>query len=76
MYKMKEEKEMGKVKAWAMDCEEMFWDGAQDVVIECENYEQFVEVMKPQLDLVVHLDKQEIDFGLSDIWGEYVESTK
>ena len=41
---------------WILDNEEMFWDGAQDVILECDTFEEFVGVMKPQMDLVVHLN--------------------
>lgn len=67
---------MGKVKAWAMDLEEQFFEAAGDVVIECENYKQFIEVMTPQMDMVVHMDKSDVDNILSDIWYEYCESTR
>lgn len=72
MYRMRnEEKEMGKVKSWAMDLEEQFFDAASDIVLECENYKQFIEVMKTQMDLVVHMDKSDVEYILSDIWYEY-----
>ena len=67
---------MGKVKAWAMDLEEQFFEAAGDVTIECENYQQFIEVMTPQMDMVVHMDKSDVYSILSDIWYEYCESTR
>ena len=62
---------MGKVKAWAMDLEEQFFDAAGDIVMECDNYTQFIEVMKSQMDLVVHMKKADVENILSDIWYEY-----
>ena len=49
--------------------EEMFWDGAQDVILECDSFEDFVGVMKPQMDLVVHLDN--VEDQLSEMWNEF-----
>ena len=62
---------MGKVKAMAMDMEEMFFEGAQDVIIECESFMEFLEVMKPQLDLVAHMDRLQVDCILAEMWNEF-----
>jgi len=45
---------MAKMKNLIMDMEEMFWEGAQDIVHEYQNFLDFEEVMKNQKDLVKH----------------------
>lgn len=62
---------MGKVKAMAMDMEDMFFDGAADVVHECEDFEQFYDLMRPQLDLVKHMDIVEVVNILNGIWNDF-----
>lgn len=62
---------MGKVKAVAMDMEDMFFDAAADVVHECEDFEQFYDLMRPQLDLVKHMDVHEIVNILNGIWNDF-----
>jgi len=61
---------MGKVKAWCMDLEEQFFEAAADVCHECESFEEFEDVMKPQLDLVRHMDKEEIHDVMCEIWND------
>ena len=62
---------MGKVKSMAMDMEDMFFDAAAEVVLECEDFEQFYNLMRPQLDLVKHMDIVEVVNILNGIWNEY-----
>ena len=62
---------MGKVKAMAMDMEEMFFDAAGDVIHECDHFSEFVDVMKPQMDLVSHMSPQDVDCILSEMWNEF-----
>lgn len=62
---------MGKVKGMAMDMEDMFFDAAAEVVLECEDFEQFYNLMRPQLDLVKHMDIVEVVNILNGIWNEY-----
>ena len=62
---------MGKVKAMCMDNEEMFFEAASDVILECESFQEWVDLMKPQMDLVVHMDKDDVFNSLSEIWNEY-----
>lgn len=68
---------MGKMKALAMDMEEMFFEAANDVVLECESFEDFYDLMRPQLDLVKHMDIQEVVNILNgiwnDSWGDFIE---
>lgn len=45
---------MGMGANYVIECEEMFWDGAQDIVHEYPNFLDFEEVMKKQMDLVNH----------------------
>lgn len=53
-----------------LDDQEMFWEGAQDVVIECESFQEFVGMMKPQMDLVVNIPQEEIIEDLHELWNE------
>ena len=62
---------MGQVKAMAMDLEDQFFDAAAEVVMECECYEEFFELMKRQIDMVAHMDITEVDSALTEIWNEY-----
>ena len=54
---------------WILDNEEMFFEGAGDVIHECESFEEFVGIMKPQMDLVPHLDN--VEEQLSEMWNEF-----
>ena len=58
------------MSSWILDNEEMFYDGAQDVILECESYQEFLSVMEPQMDLVVHLPTEEVYNNLSEMWNE------
>ena len=58
------------MSSWILDNEEMFYDGAQDVITECESYEEFLGMMKPQLDLVAHLPLEQVLDNLSELWNE------
>ena len=64
---------MAKVKSMAMDMEDMFFDAAGEVVFECDDFEQFYDLMRPQLDLVKHMAIQEVVNILAGIF-EDVES--
>lgn len=56
---------------YVMSLEEQFFDAAQDVVHECTDFEQFYDLMRSQLDLVKHMDIQEVVNILNGIWSEY-----
>tara|TARA_B100001113_G_C21094868_1_gene616088 strand:+ start:341 stop:550 length:210 start_codon:yes stop_codon:yes gene_type:complete len=58
-----------------LDNEEMFFDGANDVIIECDTFEEFLEMMKPQMDLVVHLDdvEERLSAMYHDAWSDMKE---
>lgn len=63
---------MGKVKAMAMDLEELFFEEAFYVVQECDSFREFCNLMKDQHgDLVVHMDKEDVFNTLTEIWNEY-----
>lgn len=62
---------MGKVKAMAMDLEELFFEEAFYVVHECESFEEFCNLMKDQHgDLVKHMTIGEVNDQLSGIWND------
>ena len=57
------------MSGWILDNEEMFFEGANDVLHECESFQEFVGIMKPQMDLVPHLDN--VEEQLSEMWNEF-----
>ena len=57
------------MSSWILDNEEMFFEGANDVLHECESFQEFVGIMKPQMDLVSHLDN--VEEQLSEMWNEF-----
>lgn len=62
---------MGKVKSWIMDNVEKFYTIADNTASECETYMEFVERMKPHMDLLTGSDDaDEITYVLGDIWDE------
>ena len=57
------------MSGWILDNEEMFFEGANDVLHECESFQEFVGIMKPQMDLVPHLDN--VEEQLSEMWNDF-----
>lgn len=57
------------MSSYVMDCEEQFYEGAEDVKIECDNIEDFMSIMSSQLDLVKHLELSEVTEVLKEIWS-------
>ena len=57
------------MSSWILDNEEMFFEGANDVLHECESFEEFKKVMAPQMDLVAHLDN--VSEQLSEMWNDF-----
>ena len=57
------------MSSWILDNEEMFFEGANHVLHECESFQEFVGIMKPQMDLVSHLDN--VEEQLSEMWNEF-----
>ena len=57
------------MSGWILDNEEMFFEGANDVLHECESFQEFVGIMKPQMDLVSHLDN--VEEQLSEMWNDF-----
>ena len=57
------------MSSWILDNEEMFFEGANDVLHECESFQEFVGIMKPQMDLVSHLDN--VEEQLSEMWNGF-----
>ena len=62
---------MGKVKAWAMDLEEEFYDAVSAKIGGCECLDELFEVMRPKMHLVSHKDKTEVDCILQEMWYEF-----
>ena len=60
---------------WILDNEEQFWDKAEEVVGECEVFEEFVEKMQKHQHLLNGAPsycENEVEFEdlLHDAWGE------
>ena len=53
---------------FVLDQEEMFYNAADDVKLECDNIEVFINVMRSQCDLVKHLEWSEVVDVLKEIW--------
>ena len=66
------------MSSWILDNEEMFFEGANDVLHECESFEEFKKVMAPQMDLVAHLDNVEetLSAMYHDAWSDMEEDLK
>ena len=54
---------------WILENEEMFFDGAHDVIHECDSFDEFLEIMTPQMDLVSHLDS--VEDQLAELWNDF-----
>jgi hypothetical protein len=60
---------------YILDNEDKFWNLADETIINCEVFEQFVSAMKPQQDLLQgspSMPENEVDFEnmLSEAWSE------
>ena len=62
---------MGKVKAMAMDLEEEFFEMCAILAAEACDYEEYSDKMFVHIDMVKHMDSQEIEHAMADIWNEY-----
>lgn len=51
-----------------LDNEEMFYNAADDVKLECDNLEEFITLMTPQMDLVANTPKSQVIEILKEIW--------
>ena len=69
---------MSKVKNYAMERSEKFWDIAHDIVGECESYTEFEEKMLavPEKDGYLAFSPveelcSELEEGWNDFWSKY-----
>lgn len=62
---------MGQVKAMAMDYEEEFFEMCAILAPECDSFNEYSDKMALYKDLVRHMDDQEIESAMADIWNEY-----
>ena len=51
-----------------LDNEEMFYSAADDVKLECNNLEEFIALMTPQMDLVAYTPKSQVIEILKEIY--------
>ena len=56
------------MSSYVLSSEERFYENAEDVKVECDNIEEFINIMKSQWDLVTHLDWAEVIEVLYEIW--------
>lgn len=56
------------MSSYILDNEEMFYGTADDVKLECDNMDQFLEMMMTQKDLVSHISDDDIVDTLKEIW--------
>ena len=52
---------MGKVKAWAMDNEDKWFDIANSIIGGCETIAEFIIAMEPYSDLMAHFTSEELN---------------
>lgn len=65
-------KEMGRVKAMAMENEEKFWEIAENLLGEHESFADYEnDLYTKYLDLVEHLYWDDISDNLQDGWDDY-----
>ena len=51
-----------------LDNDEMFYSAADDVKLECNNLEEFIALMTPQMDLVAYTPKSQVIETLKEIY--------
>jgi hypothetical protein len=51
-----------------LDNDEMFYSAADDVKLECNNLEEFIALMTPQMDLVAYTPKSQVIEILKEIY--------
>jgi hypothetical protein len=64
-------KNMGKVKAWAMQLEEDFWYLANSKIGNCEFFGEFMQEMEQHRDFLGLRDDREYADMLREAWDNY-----
>jgi len=59
---------MGQMKRLAMINEESFWEIASEYKYIAEDWDDYVEHMMNQIDLVIHLNIDEVEEELEELW--------
>lgn len=62
---------MARMKDLAMDYEEQFEDKMAEIIGGCESFFEFESAMESHMDLVKHVDMDEIRERMADAWGEF-----
>ena len=53
---------------WILDNEEVFWDYAQENILDCFSEQEFVQKMLEKYTLVSHLPMENVVAQLSEMW--------
>lgn len=63
---------MGRMKDYAMQLEEEFWDMAGENVSEFETQREYVNwLMANHFDKIMHLEEEDVMHELNEYWNEY-----
>ena len=65
---------MGKVKAWAMDNEEKWFDIATSIIGGCGFVGEFTQQMEAHRDLMAHYNDHELHEISHEAWSEFWSS--
>ena len=67
---------MGKMKAWAMDNEDRWFDIAGSKIGGCETIAEFMIQMESCRGLMAHYNDQELNEISHEAWGEFWSNRK
>ena len=63
---------MGRMKDYAMQLEDEFWDMAGENVSEFDTFDLYVEhMMANHYENIMHLSEENVMHELNEYWGEY-----
>jgi len=63
---------MGRMKDYAMQLEDEFWDMAGENVSEFDTFDLYVEhMMANHYENIMHLEEEDIMHELNEFWNEY-----
>ena len=61
---------MSKTKSWVMDSEVTYWATAEDIVKECQTFDEFRHRMASKWNLVAWYEAADLAMMLSDFWAD------
>lgn len=63
---------MGRMKDYAMELEDQFWEIAGEQVSEHETFLAYVDyLMANHYENIMHLEEEDVMHELNEYWGEY-----